>query len=155
MWTVGCEREGQLGFGSWKRSPHDCGGGGVELVERFPGHGAAPIRTLQCGLDYVVCIDEDSYLWSFGQNGIGQLGLGHMSQVRTPTRVEGVRARQGACGYADNWASMFTRPSHPSLPFPCYSNLTLSIVGRVQCDQSHRRHSMEHWIIIASDGGSQ
>lgn len=58
-----------------------------------------PIRSLQCGEYFVMCIDAELSLWGFGSNSVGQIGLGDQNSVPTPQRVPGVRACQVACGY--------------------------------------------------------
>ena len=45
------------------------------------------ITEVNCGFKFTVCIDEFGYIWSFGANEFGQLGLGNTKNTRSPQQI--------------------------------------------------------------------
>ena len=43
---------------------------------------------ISCGEEFNVCLSEEGYLYSFGNNHNGQLGLGNTSSRRTPQKID-------------------------------------------------------------------
>jgi alpha-tubulin suppressor-like RCC1 family protein len=47
-----------------------------------------PVKFISCGHNYSLCITEDNRLWGWGENKLGQLGLGKVQMVEKPTHIE-------------------------------------------------------------------
>ena len=93
LWTWGRDNYGQLGDGSTtnKSSPITTAGGGTNW------------KQVTCGYNHTASIKTDGTLWTWGNNGNGQLGdgnvfLGNISSPGT-TAGGGTNWKQVACGY--------------------------------------------------------
>jgi hypothetical protein len=47
-----------------------------------------PVKYIACGHNYSLCITYDNKLWGWGENTLGQLGLGKQMIVEKPTLIE-------------------------------------------------------------------
>jgi hypothetical protein len=47
-----------------------------------------PVKFISCGHNYSLCITEDNRLWGWGENKLGQLGLGKVQMIEKPTHIE-------------------------------------------------------------------
>jgi alpha-tubulin suppressor-like RCC1 family protein len=47
-----------------------------------------PVKFITCGHNYSLCITYDNKLWGWGENKLGQLGLGKIQIVEKPTLIE-------------------------------------------------------------------
>jgi hypothetical protein len=47
-----------------------------------------PVKFISCGHNYSLCITEDNKLWGWGENKLGQLGLGKIQMIEKPTHIE-------------------------------------------------------------------
>jgi hypothetical protein len=47
-----------------------------------------PVKYIACGHNYSLCITYDNRLWGWGENTLGQLGLGKQMIVEKPTLIE-------------------------------------------------------------------
>ena len=47
-----------------------------------------PVKFIACGHNYSLCITYDNKLWGWGENTLGQLGLGKQMIVEKPTLIE-------------------------------------------------------------------
>ena len=47
-----------------------------------------PVKFITCGHNYSICITYDNRLWGWGENTLGQLGLGKQMIVEKPTLIE-------------------------------------------------------------------
>ncbi|XP_057294266.1 uncharacterized protein LOC130622774 [Hydractinia symbiolongicarpus] len=59
------------------------------------------IIKVACGLEFTIALTSDGKLFSFGENGSGQLGLGHYESCVQPTLIESlkdVKISQISCG---------------------------------------------------------
>jgi alpha-tubulin suppressor-like RCC1 family protein len=96
LWSWGRNTSGELGVGNttYYSSPKQVGLL-TNWSENFAGGGA-----------HTVAIKTDGTLWSWGQNNLGQLGLGNITYYSSPVQV----------GSLTNWASV-----------SCGNNFTVSI----------------------------
>jgi alpha-tubulin suppressor-like RCC1 family protein len=46
-----------------------------------------PVKFISCGHNFSICITNDNNLWGWGENKLGQLGLGKVQLVETPTCI--------------------------------------------------------------------
>jgi alpha-tubulin suppressor-like RCC1 family protein len=79
LWTWGRNTNGQLGLGTtgsgtYKSSPTQVG----SLTTWKKIHG---------GVNFVIAVKTDGTLWTWGQNGNGQLGLGNTTAYSSPMQV--------------------------------------------------------------------
>ncbi len=47
-----------------------------------------PVKFMACGYNYSLCITYDNKLWGWGENKLGQLGLGKTQVITRPTLIE-------------------------------------------------------------------
>ena len=47
-----------------------------------------PVKFIACGHNYSLCVTYDNKLWGWGENKLGQLGLGKVQVVESPTLIE-------------------------------------------------------------------
>jgi hypothetical protein len=47
-----------------------------------------PVKFIACGHNYSLCITKESELFGWGENSLGQLGLGKVQIVKRPTKIE-------------------------------------------------------------------
>jgi len=57
-----------------------------------------PVKFIACGHNYSLCITNDNKLWGWGENKLGQLGLGKVLIVEKPTLIELVDMPGGQVG---------------------------------------------------------
>lgn len=66
------------------------------------GNSPLKAKSVSCGEDHTIIIDENDEVYSFGYNGRGQLGLGHFNNMNTPTKImienEPFKAKHIYCG---------------------------------------------------------
>lgn len=48
------------------------------------------IKEVSCGGRFCVCLDEEGYLWSFGYNSYGQLGMGNRNESKIPKKIPNI-----------------------------------------------------------------
>lgn len=92
VWGFGSNTFGQLGNGTISTStdfPVQ-----VQLKENIS------IQYVSCGTGHTVCLDTSGNCWSFGLNGVGQLGIGTLKNVSVPVKVEINNIVSIACGNA-------------------------------------------------------
>jgi alpha-tubulin suppressor-like RCC1 family protein len=79
LWTCGYNAVGQLGNGSTTNtsSPGTVSGGGTTWSQ------------VSCGGNFIAAIKTDGTLWSWGQNGSGQLGTGNFTNYSSPVTIAG------------------------------------------------------------------
>ena len=46
-----------------------------------------PIQQISCGIDFSVCLTDDGYVYSFGDNSVGQLGLEMIKHSNSPCLI--------------------------------------------------------------------
>ena len=65
------------------------GGTGYKIYELLPTRISylPKIKQIACGHGFVVCVDDEGFLWSFGQNSCGQLGIGTIFDSTTPQKA--------------------------------------------------------------------
>ena len=61
------------------------------------------IKMIDCGADYVICLDFNGSIFSFGNNMFGQLGLGkdndELTKTNIPQKIDIHPCKQIACGW--------------------------------------------------------
>ena len=45
------------------------------------------INMISCGAYFTVCVDDEGFIWSFGQNNCGQLGTGNKTDFNVPQKI--------------------------------------------------------------------
>nr|QBK90288.1 MAG: F-box and regulator of chromosome condensation repeat protein [Pithovirus LCPAC102] len=78
LWSFGYNESGQLGLGL-------CDDGNINIPTKISFNYKA--KSISCGLDYTIIIDENDELWSFGENTNGQLGLCDNINKYIPTKL--------------------------------------------------------------------
>jgi len=82
-----------------------------------------PVKFIACGHNYSLCITNDSKLWGWGENKLGQLGLGKIQIVEKPTHIElfDLPSNQEGCNQTESYISgVYERP-HSGKPLSaCY-----------------------------------
>lgn len=78
VWSSGDNKFGQRGINkndrSSKKSP--------KLIKNIP-----KISDIDCGQYHTLLLDIEGFVWSFGKNAHGQLGLGHKKDVDIPKKI--------------------------------------------------------------------
>ena len=55
---------------------------------------------ISCGDSFTVCVDDEGFIWSFGQNNAGQLGTGNKTDFNVPQKIlEIPPVLSVSCGY--------------------------------------------------------
>ena len=75
--SFGKNKEGQLGLGHNNQD--------VSLPTPIPN--LPKINLISCGEDFTICVDYEGFIWSFGRNGLGQLGTGNKTYFNVPQKV--------------------------------------------------------------------
>ena len=92
VYAAGHGANGRLGDGATDRRDHP-------VRVNFPTNATFPagsyIRAIEAGIASSFAIDNRGYLWAWGSNGNGRLGVGGTEQRITPTRVLGPSLRAG------------------------------------------------------------
>ena len=52
---------------------------------------------ISCGDSFTVCVDDEGFIWSFGQNREGQLGTGNNTNFNVPQKLLDIPPV--SCGY--------------------------------------------------------
>jgi alpha-tubulin suppressor-like RCC1 family protein len=81
-----------------------------------------PVKFIACGHNYSLCITKDSQLFGWGENSLGQLGLGKVQFVKRPTKIENFhfRLKNDDCD-SSNYADSHNPSSYDSKPLSaCY-----------------------------------
>jgi len=62
-----------------------------------------PVKFIACGHNYSLCITYDNKLWGWGENKLGQLGLGKLQIVEKPTFIQllDIPGEQEGCTKSD------------------------------------------------------
>ena len=42
---------------------------------------------ISCGYNFTVCVDNEGFIWSFGDNSSGQLGTGNKTNFHVPQKI--------------------------------------------------------------------
>ena len=78
--------EGQLGYGS---------GFDHVVPRRIDALAAVRVRQIVCGVAFALALDSDYVIWSWGENGEGQLGRGRgASSAGTPTPIRALSGKR-------------------------------------------------------------
>jgi len=87
VYTVGYSSFGNLGFGDKHHQSHS-------VLYLYPLR--SKIEQIACGFDHTLALNEYRYVFSFGDNGFGQLGHGHSRQSgkHRPKSIEFVAKNQ-------------------------------------------------------------
>ena len=78
--SFGFNNNGPLGLG--QEVDQDFHVGIPTRIQNLP-----KIISVSCGIQYVVCVDEEGFMWSFGSNNHGQLGTGNKNDYNTPQKI--------------------------------------------------------------------
>ena len=90
VYSFGSNDEGQLGLGYYTED---------FIFTPSPISNLPKIKQVTCGGYYTICVDYEGYLWSFGRNEYGQLGIGNRTSHNTPQKIEGISLAQSvSCG---------------------------------------------------------
>ncbi|KAM9370368.1 protein RCC2 [Phaethornis superciliosus] len=92
LWSWGRNEKGQLGHGDTKR---------VEAPKLIEVLGAEAIVAAACGRNHTLALTESGSVFAFGENKMGQLGLGNQTDaVPSPTQImyNGQPITKLACG---------------------------------------------------------
>ena len=58
------------------------------------------IKQVSCGAFFSVCLDYEGFVWSFGQNNLGQLGVGNTELFQTIQKIQDIpMVHSIACGF--------------------------------------------------------
>ncbi|MGE5799889.1 MAG: hypothetical protein ACM337_06135 [Syntrophaceae bacterium] len=95
VYTCGANDSGQLGNGSTTDSWN---------ITEVP-MGSLNIAAVAAGYDHVVALNIDGTVWAWGNNAVGELGIGTAINSSVPVRVSGLAGVQGiAAGYRNSFA---------------------------------------------------
>ncbi|MCU0676154.1 MAG: hypothetical protein MUE69_25590 [Myxococcota bacterium] len=89
VWTWGSNGDGQLGYAT----ASDCGSAGTSACSRTPTAvpGITNAIAVQAGFTHTLVLRDDGTVWTFGNNGSGQLGHSTgVASTPTPTQVPGL-----------------------------------------------------------------
>lgn len=115
LYAWGMGFEGQLGLSGKYR---------VASSPRYLTHFyKMPVKFIACGHNFSLCITNDSRLWGWGENKLGQLGLGKTQIVEKPTHIEilDLPGNQEGCNKADTLLNgNMERPYTSKSLSPCY-----------------------------------
>uniref|UniRef100_A0A8C3S9R6 Regulator of chromosome condensation 2 n=1 Tax=Chelydra serpentina TaxID=8475 RepID=A0A8C3S9R6_CHESE len=92
LWSWGRNEKGQLGHGDTKR---------VEAPKLIDVLGSEVIASAACGRNHTLALTESGSVFAFGENKMGQLGLGNQTDaVPSPTQImyNGQPITKMACG---------------------------------------------------------
>ena len=76
--SFGENSKGQLGLGHNNNN--------VSLPTPIPN--LPQINLISCGGFFTVCVDSEGFIWTFGQNNNGQLGLGNQTNFNVPQKFK-------------------------------------------------------------------
>ena len=93
LFSFGSNHHGQLGLGYYSERK-------VPIVHPTPIPNLPKIRAVSCGYYFTVCVDEEGYMWSFGQNTYNQLGTGNTTNSNVPQKIDNIPPVQSiSCGF--------------------------------------------------------
>ena len=72
--------EGQLGLGYNEEN--------VSVPTPIPN--LPKINVVSCGWNFTVCVDDEGFIWSFGENNSGQLGTGNKTNFNVPQKLQNI-----------------------------------------------------------------
>jgi len=87
IWTLGRNEKGQLGHGDNENINIPTNIPRGELGEYGLPEDVRIVR-VSCGIYHTVLLSEDGHVWTFGNNGYGQLGHGDMGKRNKPTEIQ-------------------------------------------------------------------
>jgi len=64
----------------------------------WPFPGPSPVKSISAGPFQIAIIDLEDRAWVFGENGWGQLGLGHEEPQITPVPIPGIKVKAISLG---------------------------------------------------------
>nr|QBK90128.1 MAG: regulator of chromosome condensation protein [Pithovirus LCPAC102] len=84
LWSFGDNRNGQLGLNYYLGSKYS-NNRNIPIKIEFN----YKVKSVSCGGAHTIIIDENDYLWSFGCNDTGQLGIkiGYYIDIYIPTKI--------------------------------------------------------------------
>ena len=86
VYTCGSNEYGQLGY-----EANNTGFVRNSTTLPRPVPNLPKIKSVSCGYNFTMCLDENGDLWAFGDNSTGQLGLGSsMSKTNIPTKIPNI-----------------------------------------------------------------
>lgn len=88
LYSFGYNGFGQLGFGYTNYDLNS-------VPRAIPG--LPKIKQVFCGVNCTVCVDESGYVWSFGLNRYGQLGIDDIPSCKTPRQIQSIPPVQYVC----------------------------------------------------------
>jgi len=99
VYTCGANDSGQLGNGSTTDS---------SSIVQVP-MGSLNIAAVAAGYDHVLALNIDGTVWAWGNNSVGELGIGTAINSSVPVQVSGLTGVQGiAAGYRNSFAERYT-----------------------------------------------
>ena len=75
-------------------------GVGIEseiLTIPTPIQNLPPIKLISCGAYFTACVDVEGFLWTFGDNIHGQLGIGNKTSMKIPQKIQNIPPIQSVC----------------------------------------------------------
>ena len=95
LYSWGMGFEGQLGLSAQYKS--------VSSPRYVKFFFKKPVKFVACGHNYSLCITFDNKLWGWGENKLGQLGLGKVQIIEKPTHIEllDIPGEQEGCTKSD------------------------------------------------------
>ena len=98
LYSFGYNKYGQLGLGqnndgtaySFRRNDEGelgCYGHNNDVSLPTPIPNLPKINMISCGRYFTVCVDHEGFIWSFGQNNVGQLGTGNTTDFNVPQKI--------------------------------------------------------------------
>ena len=79
IYSFGRNDDGQLGIGRDSRQKHSI----PTPIQNLP-----KIKQISCGMNFVVCVDDEGTMWSFGSNRFDQLGVKETNNSYTPEKIK-------------------------------------------------------------------
>ena len=80
LYSFGDNGEGQLGLGHNNRA----------FLFPTPISNLPQISKISCGFNFTICVDCQGIMWSFGENGSGQLGTGNKTKFNVPQKIHDI-----------------------------------------------------------------
>lgn len=88
LYAWGNNETGQLGIGYSTKKNYMKGYTLSGCLQKINFNFSAPIKSVVCGKKYSICLTEAGYVYSWGNNSVGQLGLGDMIDKHSPQKIE-------------------------------------------------------------------
>ena len=80
VYTIGSNEYGQLGIGKNQEE--------LSITFKIQRVNLPPVKQVACGQHTSICVSEDGFVYSFGRNKFGQLGLGNLENYHSPQQIE-------------------------------------------------------------------